>query len=853
MTSSTRLPSLAKRYALVAHSVARRAAARLPLLLGLFGGMVAAAGSSGIAAETFDSAVAPFLKRHCFSCHGENGQEAGIRYDRLAGFRAEDSHLWTLVHEKLSAGEMPPPERPQPASEETRAVLSWIERQQRALGRGTTRRLNRRELAAALRDLTSLSVDYAAALPGDGKIDGFDTGAEGLQDAASSVEQMMEVVSRAVRGIRFLDAPSELVFSADLRQVKDARRALDDWKSGGAVPKMRGYGQPGTGLLIQTRWVGERGGTSVTVPVPADRRGVLRLELTVAASKAFPDLPHPHLWVEVGGKTIDYREVQATVDKPLELAYDVQLEDVAVQADGVKIELHGKVEVPYAVNGFENEDRTKPEDRIPGGPGLFRPAFDRKLPPEQQPVPFVVLQAIEVQPDYVAAWPPASWGIELGEATDTPAYAVQLLALWMERAWRRPVHGAERQRFLGLYEELRRRGLSFDASLRAAFQAVLLSGPFRYLSSPGAAGPGRAPYEIASRLSFLLLGTPPDERLRQLAAEGRLGDPHVLEGEVDRLLSDPRSDGFFRPFVTQWLELEQPITLTMDYFQQQDFRFGRYLKASMREETIRYIAEMFRRNRPARELIDSDWTMMNNALARYYGYEGVEDGRFRQVTFRDSDPRGGGILGHAGIQSMLCWMGDNWVIYRGAWTLRHILDDPPPPPPLEVPELDPTAGENRGKTFRELLVQHQQDQRCAVCHKTMDPLGFAFQNFDLSGRWRDVEYERYLRNELDGKIEWRGTGKSRPVDAAGRLPRGEPFRGFAECKQLMIDHYQQDIVRGIMKNLVLYATGRKPDVADRAQIRTIMRQHADRGYPLGDMLKGLVRSPIFLEPRQGTP
>ncbi|MCG8586708.1 MAG: DUF1588 domain-containing protein [Pirellulales bacterium] len=217
------------------------------------------------------------------------------------------------------------------------------------------------------------------------------------------------------------------------------------------------------------------------------------------------------------------------------------------------------------------------------------------------------------------------------------------------------------------------------------------------------------------------------------------------------------------------------------------------------------------------------------------------------MKIRRDDPRGGGILGHAGIQSMLCWMGENWVIYRGAWALKHIFDDPAPPPPLEVPDLIPSDAENRGKTFKQLLVQHQADSRCSVCHKKMDPLGFAFQNFDLSGRWRDVEHEKYKRNELDGKIAWKGEGKTRPVDTLGKMPRGEKFSSFAECKQLLVDYYLSDMLRGILKNLTIYGTGRKPNIGDLADIRAMMKEQRSKGYPLRDVLKAFIRSRVFLD------
>jgi hypothetical protein len=802
---------------------------------------------SPAAADEFQDTIAPFLAKHCAACHGTEKQEARIRLDQVAGFQAGDRNLWTLVHDKLASGEMPPEDHPQPSAAEKKALLTWIEKEQRALGAGSLRRLNRRELAAALQDVTGLAVAYSDALPGDGTVDGFDTGADGLHDAADSVAQVMRVTRRAVESLRFLE-PAGPVHALDLREIKDIRKTFDAWKEFGIVTKSRGVPRP-SGIWIEPLWVGDRGSFDINVPTPADGSGVLRFKIAVAAVRPLAGVPNPHLWVEVGAKDIDYREITATTDRPQELIYEVQIDDLAIQNQSVRISLSNRVEIPYAVEGFENEDKSKPEDMLPVGASLFRPLFDRKqLTPEQQPVPFLVLQHIEIEPNYVAAWPPTAWEtVPSTTITDDSASAGRLLALWMERAWRRPVSAADQERFMELYASLRKQDMSFDEALQAAFQAVLLSSSFRYLPSPADPDPVIEQHAIASRLSFMLSGAPPDAELRRLAAAGKLRDPKVLSAQVDRLLDDPRSEAFVRPFVMQWLVLEQPITIVMDHIQRQDFRFGRYLKASMREETIAYVAQLLAENRPAKELIESDWTMMNNSLAVHYGYEGIVGGEFRKVKLRNDDPRGGGILAHAGIQSMLCWMGENWVIYRGAWALRHILDDPPPPPPLEVPELIPSDGAHRGKTYRELLQQHQEDAKCSICHKNMDPLGFAFQNFDLSGRWRDVEHERYERSELDGKIAWRGVGKTRPVDALGHLPRGEAFQTFAECKALIAQHYVDDLVGGMLKNLLLYATGRQADVAVAAEIKTIQKNLASRKYPLRDVVKAVVMSQAFLD------
>jgi hypothetical protein len=821
--------------------------------LSLLAGILLMSSLPTAADEPLSNALQTFLHKHCVDCHGAEEPQSQIRLDNLTEVKSSDRHLWTLIHEQIATYAMPPKDQPRPAVADKQLVLQAIASAQRKLEPISTRRLNRREIAAALRDVTGLAVDFDYSLPGDGKVEGFDTGAEALQDAADSVAQLLVVTRRAVEGIRFTDPAISRLYAADVRDSKDVKKVFEPWKNDGLTVNGEAVPVPGTGWLLKPKWLPDRGGFTFRLPPQHSRTGVLRLRFVVSLQKTNPAVPNPHLWIEVGGRDIAYVPISNPYDQPRTLDFQVQLADVTPDGKGLAITLTNRVEVPYAIEGFQNEDRSKPEDKIPGGGGLFRPAFDAKtVPPAEQPVPLVVLHSFEIEADFRAAWPPDSWHAAVSAVEKNErAAAERLLQLWMERAWRRPVATGEQARFLALFDKQRQAGQNFDESLRAALQAVLMAGSFRYLTAPDRQSP-HDQFAIAARLSFFLWGAPPDDELRKMAAENKLRDPRVLDAQVSRLLADPRSDGFARPFVTQWLEMGQPITLAMEHIQKQDFRFGRYLKASMQEETIGYVAELVKQNRPARELISSDWTLMNDILARHYGYESVAGHELRRFALRQDDPRGGGLLGHAGIQSMLCWMGENWVIYRGAWTLRRILDDPPPPPPLEVPELLPSDGQNAGKTFKQLLQQHQEDSKCAVCHKSMDPLGFAFQNFDLSGRWREREFEKYVMNDLDGKIEWRGTGKDRSVDSTGKLPRGEAFSSFAECKQLLVQNYQDDIVRGLLKNLFLYGTGRKPEIAEMVEIRQIMVAHKSKNYPLRELLQSVARSRTFLDPTKPT-
>ena len=808
---------------------------------------MASADEGGVDTKTFKSLVKPALQKYCVGCHGPEKQRARLRYDGMAGFRVTDRHLWTKIHEQLSTGEMPPENKPQPSSAEKKKILAWIEKEQRALGAGSTRRLNRRELGSALRDVTGLDVDFAYTIPGDSKVNGFDTGAEALQDAADSVSQVMEVTRRAVAGIRFLEAPPGEILHADLVNVeKNPHKAFDPWKAAGInLGKLPRIPRPGLGSLVEPKWPRDRTSSMFSVPLPPDAGGLVRVKFSVTSYCAFPEVPNPVLSVKIGGRVIDRREITG----PMGLEYQVQVEDAILGKSGLSIGVTPRVEIAYGVKGFENEDRSKPKD-LPDGAGLFRPAWDKKKfkTPEQQPRPFVALKHVELEPRYVAAWPPAAWKADIGKLSDTPANARKLLVLWMERAYRRPVKPAEPKEFFAFYKKLRAEGMTFDNALRSTFQSVLLSAPFRYLDSTAHEDKVLADHAVASRLSFMLLGAPPDAELRKLAASGQLRNPKVLKAQADRLLGEESSQGsFIRPFVTQWLEMEQPITLVDDRRGKASYRFRRYLQDSMREETYAYIARLLADNRPARELVSSDWTMMNNALARHYGYEGIKGGHLRKVKLRKDDKRGGGIMSHAGIQSMLCWMGDNWVIYRGAWVARHIIDDPPQLPPLEVPELDSTKGDLKYLTPRELMAYHREDPKCSGCHTRLDPIGFAFQNFDISGRWRDVEHASYSVDELDGKIAWRGKGKTRPVDTRGILPGGEEFRSYDEFKKVLVKDYQEDMVRGLMKNFMLYATGRKPDIDDMAEIEAIMKKNASRGYPLRTMLLAVFQSEAFLE------
>ena len=456
-----------------------------------------------------------------------------------------------------------------------------------------SRRLNRREFGSALQDLTGLTVDFAYSIPGDGKVNGFDTGAEALQDAADSVNQIMEVTRRAVDGIRFLEPAPVRKLRADLVNVeKDPHKLFDPWKDSGVTPeKTPRIARPGLGALIEPKWPRDRSSSMFGVTAPEDGR-VSPDKIQRHFLLRFPDVPNPIAWVKIGGRVIDRQEISGPVD----LEYQVQYED-SILGKGLSISFTPRVEMPYAVKGFENEDKSKPSE-LPArtvssvrcgtrGCVIGRSNQDPSLPSGKSswnPITslFVRLNGGSISVSFATTRKAPGNCSPFGWAGLPPAG---------QNKWRKP--------FFAFYQKLRGNGMTFDA-LRSTFQSVLMSSPFRYLASNAHEDKVIADHAVASRLSFMLSGAPPDAQLLGLAGSGKLRDLKVLEAEADRLLADPRSHRFFiRPFVTQWLEMEQPITLVDDHRGKASYHFRRHLQDSMREETHSYFGRLIADDRPA--------------------------------------------------------------------------------------------------------------------------------------------------------------------------------------------------------------------------------------------------------------
>jgi len=411
-------------------------------------------------------------------------------------------------------------------------------------------------------------------------------------------------------------------------------------------------------------------------------------------------------------------------------------------------------------------------------------------------------------------------------ATEGPC-AREILAGLARRAYRRPVTDTDLETLLGFYETGRAER-DFEAGIQKALERLLVAPEFlfRIERDPVDIAPGTAyrltDLELASRLSFFLWSSIPDEELLGVAEEGRLRQPAVLEAQVRRMLADPQATALVDDFASQWLQLGRisGVTPDTDVF----FEFDENLRADMERETKLFLRSQLREDRSLLDLLTANYTFVNERLAGHYGLSGVYGERFRRVTFPNDDR--GGLLGHASLLTLTAYPTRTSPVLRGKWVLDNILGMPPPPPPSDVPDLAENRGGGVVLTVRERMEQHREDPACAGCHRIMDPPGFALENFDAIGRWRTVD-------EAD-----------QPIDASGVLGDGTPVDGPAAFRMALFE-YRESFVRTVTEKLLTYAVGRSMEYYDQPAVRQIEAAAARDDYRWSSIILEVVKSIPF--------
>jgi hypothetical protein len=451
----------------------------------------------------------------------------------------------------------------------------------------------------------------------------------------------------------------------------------------------------------------------------------------------------------------------------------------------------------------------------------------------------IQIHHVRVEAPFFDQWPPQSHRViffESENAENETEYAAEILRSFMTRGWRRPVTDAELQRKLNLFSAMRPQCESFEETVVEVLATVLASPQFLYVTENAAAelaeetaaksdSPDRPTldaFQLATRLSLFLWCSVPDAELHRLAAGGELTQPDVLRSQVERMLADPRSDRFAEQFVNQWLNLE---LLEFVNFKRHVRGFDPLLKEAMQHEPVAFFGEMLRTDASLLDLIHADYAMVNERLAKHYGFQGVHGNHFRRVAL-DGQFRRGGLLTQAGPLAMNSDWPDSHPLKRAIWLLERVLNDPPPPPPPAVPQIDVADPEIAKMTLKERLEDHRNQAACKSCHIKIDPWGIAFENYDALGRWRD-------------RI------RGQPVDASSELFNRQTLDGMDGLKRFLLESRQDQLVRASVHKLATFALGRPLAFEDRADVDAITATVRKHGDGLKTAILAIVQSPLF--------
>jgi hypothetical protein len=747
------------------------------------------------------------LEEHCFACHNGVDWAGGVAFDVMSPDAIPaDAETWEAALQKLRGRLMPPPGEPQPSQEEIDGFVGWLETTidaaadpAHAAGYVPVQRLNRTEYAIAVKGLLDVDIDPESVLPTEIEVDGFDNIARALGTSPTFLEQYLGAARRVAR----LAVGDPATKTASVTFV-----------SPGGAQAVHADGMP----------LGTRGDIVFTHVFPADGDYTISiLDLDIGLYPRAAESRHTLLLLmdgeEVFQADVGGEEDLAWVDRDgvgARVGIMERFADIPVTASA------GRHEIAIA---FIERSRILSDDPVaPAMAGNFGAGLGR-LPH--------VIGNVELY------GPIDSPGISMSssrrllfvcqpatEAEERPC-AEEIVANLARRAFRRPVDASDVAALMPFYETGRAIGGNFDAGVEQAVTAVLASPDFLYrkITPPEDAGAvyPLSDLELASRLSFFLWSQGPDEALIELAAAGRLGEPGVLDAQVARMLADPRAETLVTNFALKWLNLDALDEVDPNG---RDFPgFSDDLREDFSTEVVMFMSSILLENRSVLELMSADHSFLNESLARQYGVPGILGDQFRRV--RLEDPNRWGLFGKGAVLLRTSYGDRTSPVLRGAWVMDKLLGTPPTPPPPNVEtDLSIQPGETP-TTMRARLEQHRADESCNSCHGVIDPWGLALENFDVTGRWRDID-----------------AAAGEPIDARTQLSSGIPVEGPVELREALLARPDQ-IVQNMTAKLMMYALGRELEHTDMPQVRAVVRAAEADGYTFEAIVRGIVGSDAF--------
>lgn len=782
------------------------------------------------------AAAAPFIARNCRMCHNAVLKNAGLDFDAhpLPASLATSPEVWEKVVEKLQTRQMPPPPLPGPDPAETASMVRWIQKELDAVeaarppnpGRVTARRLNRTEYDNTVRDLLGVTLRPGDAFPQDDSGYGFDNIGDVLSVSPVLLEKYLKAAERVSRAALFGPDPLKPTLTRLQpmgAKIEPSPAVLFDYDQVGlslpnALHVLHRFPVDAE-YLFRIVPSGSRpaGSEPVQIGVFLDGEQIQTVEIDAGEGPSFTSYQR-----DLTGKTREFRARVTAGEHWLAASVLRLYEGLPASYEGPNPSRRPMPPPP---------EFRPPENATPEKVEEARKRHEARLA-QKPPANDARVRHIELIGPYAQAEGPSPESLKKVYACGHlagghgPACARTILTSLARRAYRRPVTPADLEPLLRLAAASAKRGESFEQGIALALRALLVSPDFLFRIETGqVAGPGDPvqrlrPYELASRFSYFLWASMPDEELFRCAEQGTIRDPAVLETQVRRMLKDPRSRALVEAFGGQWLQFRALESVAPD--RERFPAFENNLRFSMRRESEMFLASVIQEDRSILDLLDGKYSFLNERLARHYGIPGVKGQELRRVDLTGT-PRGG-VLTQGSVLTVSSYSTRTSPVLRGKWVLDNLLAAPPPAPPAGVPRLDEsTVGVDR--SLRQQLEAHRSNATCAACHVRMDPLGFGLENFDAVGAWRTE----------DGK--W-------PVDATGALPDGRKFSGPEELEAIL----RQDkdaFTRALTEKLLTYALGRGLERYDHRTVKAIAQHVADRDYRFSVLVMEIVQSLPF--------
>ncbi len=747
--------------------------------------------------STFERDVRPFLSKHCTVCHGEQMQMAELRLDSFADEEAALQHpeVWLDVLRVTRAGKMPPPGGAQPSAAELEAVAGWIEGRREAMarfetaraGRVTARRLNRAEYNNTVRDLLGVDLRPADSFPVDDSGYGFDNNGDVLSISPLLMEKYVEAAGRLARAAVW-DGP-RLAEPTRFRVQAQRNEA-----NAGAIGRVAPFTADGS--LRATYRFPAKGFYEFAFGA-TDRR-----QRSEDNGRYLPDMEPPPpllMTMSIDGRRMATKAVEAA-------EYFNRSERVRHLMEP------GDSDVWLGFIGFDGQPLNPNQQFQQRKVWVDYIEINGPFDADPVPPPASHRRIVTCRPSGEEPWVPC---------------AEQVVRRLLRRAYRRSPGAKEVDGLMRLAKRSMEGGDSFERMVRTVLQSVLVSPSFLFrierVSPTSPQGEPRAirGFELASRLSYFLWSSMPDDELLDAAESGTLDTDDGLRRQTRRMIEDGRSNALVENFAGQWLQLRNLALSQPDAKRFPDF--DEELRAGMLRETQLYFERILREDRSILDFLDSDFSYVNGRLAAHYGIDGVTGDEFRRV--RLPDDRRGGLLGHASVLTVASYPTRTSPVLRGLWVLENMLGQKPPPPPPDVPELEVREGELVG-TLREQLEAHRANEGCMSCHLVMDAIGFGLENYDAVGQWRDT----------DGAA---------PVDAAGTLPGNLAFETPAQLRRILRETEAEAFSRTLAKKLLTYALGRGVGREDNPAVNGMLVKLKSEDYRISALIEGVIHSLPF--------